>query len=292
MLKNMQPACMFMGSSVHKTIEWALKTHEKSKQLPPESNLIDYIQKLIIKSIEDSSLKRWKIHPKHHMNLLEHYYNASFGKDDADQLQEKAISCIKNWYISPLVQQVILSPRASWLGIEAMQTFTLEKDIEAIVVYDFYLNWSKSDKTNTMLIFDWKTGQENKKIEDQLFAYALAAKKLFSVSPEALILSPFYLNAGPSGYKKYGAGQEKTIDEAILQATQERIIASAKQMLSVHPQKNEQGIYPPPDPTLFPYPDDKRGCRRCQFQELCQASRFQEKSYEELRCLVSSLPLS
>ena len=84
------------------------------------------------------------------------------------------------------------------MGIESTQTFSLEEGVEAIVVYDFFLRWPKADGSKIMIIFDWKTGQESKKIEDQLFAYALAATTLFSVPSDGLIVSPFYLHAGPA----------------------------------------------------------------------------------------------
>ena len=91
---------------------------------------------------------------------------------------------------------------------------------------------------------------------------------------------------GPHGYKKYGAGQETAFDDSALAATRERIIESTRHMRSFHPAKNEQGLVPTPDPTLFSYPDDRRGCRRCPFQQLCVAADFQQKNLADLRSCV------
>ena len=129
------------------------------------------------------------------------------------------------------------------------------------------------------------------KIDAQLFAYALAATALFSVPLELLILSPFYLLEGPMGYRKYGAGQEKSLSQEELTATKARMVESARQMLALHPAPNSEGVVPPPDPCQFPYTEDRRGCRRCPYQQLCMAVDFQPKAYAELRERTSSLPI-
>jgi hypothetical protein len=240
------------------------------------------------KSIKESKEHLWKKGPKHHLNLLEHFYELPFGANEEAVLKEKAVTCITNWHSSPCIQNIALHKKSEWMGIEATQTFSVEDGVEAIVVYDFFLRWPRADGSKIMIIFDWKTGQESKKIEDQLVAYVLAATTLFSVPIESLIVSPFYLMAGPSGYKKYGAGQEISIGQEQLTQAKSRIVESAKQMLALHPKATEDGIVPTPDPTLFAYADDRRGCRRCPFQQLCSAADFQQKATAQLRELALS----
>jgi len=288
MLKNMQPACMFMGSAVHKTIEWCLKKIEKSKEPPPIDLLHEHITKGIETGIADSMTKRWKSRPKHHTNLLEHYYGLPFTQEDQQATLEKALRCITNWYTSPCFQKLALSPKATWLGIEVPLTFSLEEEVEAIVVYDFYLNWQQSSPTT--IIFDWKTGKSSPNVEAQLLAYALAASTLFDISYDSLILAPFYLSDGPQGYQKIGAGQEVPIDQKKIASIKEHIIIAAKEMLALHPEKNSDGIVSPPDPEPFAYTENRRSCQRCPFQELCQKTQYQPKSLQELRTLVSTSP--
>jgi hypothetical protein len=283
MLKNMQPACMFVGSVVHKTIEWCLKTYEATKRLPTLEEVRIHVQNGVKKGIQESSQKMWKNHPKHHTNLLEHYYNLPF---DSSPLEEKARSCVDNWYSSACLQKIALNKRAAWKGIESMQTFSLEEGVEAIVVYDFFLIWHARQDDSFMIIFDWKTGQESEKVETQLLAYAIAAKICFSVPLDKLILSPFYLSQGPQGYKKYGAKQEMPIDSTKIEELKKSIVSSAKAMLELHPRKNAEGIFPTPTSLQFPYTEDRRHCKKCSFQELCQATNYQEKEKEELGNLV------
>ncbi len=282
----MQPACVFMGSLVHKIIEEQLKAIQQSRQLPALDELIRRASVQFDRGLKESKEQLWKHHPKHHVNILEHFFGFAFGSGDETTLKEKAITCLTNWHASPCLNAIALHQKAEWMGIEANQTFSVEQGIEAIVVYDFFLRWPKADGSKIMIIFDWKTGQESKKTEDQLFAYALAAQTLFGESPESMILVPFYLCSGPAGYKKYGAGQKQALDAAQLTATRSRIIESTKKMLSLHPPPDAQGLVPPPDPSLFAYPEDRRGCRRCPFQELCAAADFQQKTLAELRTLI------
>jgi len=281
---------MFMGSAVHKTIEWCLKKIEKSKQAPPLETLYQHITKTIETGIEDSTSKRWKERPKHHTNLLEHYYSLPFSFEDQKAIQEKARLCISNWYSSPCLQKLALSPKATWLGIEVPLTFSLEEGIEAIVVYDFFLKWQQ--ETPITIIFDWKTGKRSPKIETQLLCYALAAATVFNTSYDALILSPFYLAEGPDGYEKIGAEQKSSIDLQKIAALKEKIIASAKDMLALHPEKDPCGIVPTPDPASFAYTENRGSCHRCPFQEMCQKVQYQDLSLQKLRETVSSFSLT
>ena len=282
MLKNIQPACMFLGSCVHKVIEEALESCSNTRRPPPEEQLIGKAHALLDKALNDSRSQKWKVHPKHHCNLFEHYYGRPFGEADEKAMREKIQLCLTNWLASPCVRNIAMDPRAEWLGIESNQTFTLEEGVEAIVVYDFFLRWPKADGSKKMLIFDWKTGQESQKIEAQLSAYALAATALFSIPLDSLILSPFYLIDGPTGYRKYGAGQEVALSQEQLLATKAKIVNSARSMLALHPPAANDGVVPTPDPCLFPYAEDRGRCRWCPYQQLCMTVDFQAKTQAEL----------
>jgi hypothetical protein len=284
MLKNMQPACMFLGSCVHKIIEETLKSCSETRRTPSAEQLMTKASAYLDRALDESKSQQWKTHPKHHCNLLEHYYGRPFGKEEEDSMRSKIHSCLTNWLASPCIEKIALDPRSKWLGIESNQTFPIEGGIEAIVVYDFFLHWTKADGTKMMLIFDWKTGQESQKIEAQLSAYALAATILFSAPLDSLIISPFYLLNGPKGYRKYGVGQEIPISQEQLSENKTRIIDSARAMLALHPSEAA-----PSDPCLFPYTEDRRGCRRCPYQQLCMAADFQPKAQAELREMASSL---
>lgn len=277
-LKNIQPLCVFTGSVVHKVIENSLKKFAANRIAPKKETLVDETRALFQKGLYESKEELWKKHPKKYAHIAEHHFAPLCDAAEEASQEEKAISCSTNWIESPCVQNLIFHPKARVLGTEASHTFALEKGVEAIVVYDFYLDWPKSDGSSVMIIFDWKTGKENQKIEDQLVAYALAAQTLFGRPLEDLILCPFYLAEGPNGYKKYGVNQPFVLKVEQLNEIKNRCIASAKEMLAFHPQEDNVC----PDPRLFSYTEDKRKCRRCCYQDVCQKVEYNNASFEEL----------
>ena len=283
-LKNIQPLCVFTGSVVHKVIENSLKKFVATRIAPTTPALVEETRALFEKGLFESKELLWKKHPKKYAHIAEHHIAPICDTTEETSQEEKAISCITNWIESPCVQNLIFHQKARPLGTEATLTFALEKGIEAIVVYDFYLDWPKADGSSVMIIFDWKTGKENQKIEDQLLAYALAAQTLFGRPANMLILCPFYLAEGPNGYKKYGINQPFPLEEEQLIATKNRCVASAKEMLKFHPEEANAC----PDPRLFPYTEDKRKCRRCCYQDVCQKAEYSNASIEDLGVLVQS----
>jgi hypothetical protein len=286
MLKNMQPAHTFVGTAVHKAIEWALQVARPTKNLPFMEEILQRAQGAFLQGIEDSKGQLWKKHPKHHVNLVEHYYGFPFAEQDHQMLLEKISRCIENWYESPCVKKGILDPRSEWLGIEDCHTFAIAPKLEAVVVFDLLFRWRRSDGSHALYVLDWKTGQESKKIEDQLSAYALAIHTVFHVPYEDVVALPFYLSISPNAYKKYGVGQEFDLSLDHLAEMQKKILNAARCMMELHPEKNPDGTVPLPEVQQFFYTEDRRICRTCPFQELCQAAQYRDVSAVELKQFV------
>ncbi len=292
MLKNMQPIVVYVGSVVHKTIEKVLGTMKTKamKELPPLDAIIKEGEKLFLKGVDESLKSAWKKHPKKHTNLLEHFYNTQISPTYIEESVAKVKTCLESWYTSPCVTNIILNPRAEWGEIERAMHFSVEDGVDAIVVFDFYLSWkrTKENSDSILMIFDWKTGQENQKIEDQLYAYALSAKKLLNASYSSMILVPFYLLEGPHGYRKVGTGQLDTIDEEKIVTIEKRIISSSREMLKLHETRlDDKGASLKPNPKYFPYTEQKGKCKRCPFLAMCEKANYEELSESELRQKVT-----
>ncbi|MGR3952240.1 MAG: PD-(D/E)XK nuclease family protein [Chlamydia sp.] len=293
MLKNMQSLPIFIGSAVHTVIETALKATQgcETKRLPEMSELLLNGENRIKKGIEESTQGAWKKHPKKHTHLLEHYYDFPLESHAIDAAIEKVRKCLENWYTSPCTQNITLSPRAVWKEIEKAMTFEVEKGISAIVVFDFSISWQRkeAEKKPLTVIFDWKTGQENQKIEDQMYAYAIGARRELGIPLESLLLVPFYLAQGPDSYKKIGAHQKDELHEERLIEVQKRIVSSSLEMISLHQvEKDISGASSRPDPTLFPYTTNESSCRKCPFREMCEKADFKQLSIAELRKKIVS----
>ncbi len=288
MLKNMQPIAIFIGSIVHSVIETVMKSiaGRSEKKLPELSAILAEGELRFKKGIHESTQGAWKKHPKKHAHLLEHYYHFPLSNDIIDNASKKVTTCLENWYSSPCVQNIALDSRAAWGDIEKAMTFEVQKGINAIVVFDFYLRWHKKNDQESpiIMIFDWKTGQESQKIEEQLYAYALAAQKELKASIDSMILVPFYLAEGPFGYKKIGTGQIETIQREKLQKIEEKIVASSQEMLKLHDVTiDSQGASTKPDPRLFSYTSDMSKCKKCPFRQVCEKASYASLDINELR---------
>ena len=272
-LKNMQPVPVFLGSLVHKVIENTLRTLMKSKKLPAFSLILEEGKFLLQRGLHESTQKAYLKNPKKHINLLEEYYGRKI--PPIDELERKVETCLFNWYHSPIVQSMVLHPMASFGDVEQLMTFTIAPEMECIVVFDLYLHWKRGTPDEKLIIFDWKTGGENSRIQKQMLSYALAATHMLQAPLDSLILCPFYLADSPHAYKKLGVGQEHSISEEEVRETQKNICTALSSMQALHKEN--------PDPKLFPYTSERKSCLNCPFQELCNKIDYQECTIDELK---------
>ena len=225
MLKQMQSIPTFIGSAVHETIEHFLKQElgKSQKKLFTADELIGHAHQRFDQGIDDAKSGRYKIAPKKHKNLIEYYFNEHPTDAQLLKAKEKISKCLQNWVSSPIVSMAFRD-NASWQSIEELSSFTLKNTYKVIVVVDFCVKWRA--KEDLILLFDWKTGAQSEKTEDQLYLYALFAKHVHKAPYEKQVLVPFYLYENT--YTKLGAGQEKTIDPTNIQRIEDMAYQSCK----------------------------------------------------------------
>ncbi len=262
-LKQMQNMPTYIGSTVHEAIEHFLKT----KKPFTLDAIVDYGKKSFLKGIEEAKTDKWKAAPKKHTNLFEYYYAQPPSPEVLSQAENKVVICLENWYSSPIVQQLAFHTDSRWLSIEELAFFQLAGKYKIIVVIDFAVMWK-----DLAVLFDWKTGQESEKTEEQLYLYALFANRVWSIPFDKIILSPFYV--AQNNYTKIGAGCSTPLDVTKITALEQTIESSCDKLSVLHTVQ---------DPREFAYTDERHRCERCPFKELCQGVEYQEKSREELR---------
>jgi hypothetical protein len=289
-LKQMQQLPMFVGSCVHETIEHFLKARKlSSKKEPLQLNeLIEFAESKFQKGLHDSKTEAWRAAPKKHRNLFEHYYSQEKDKDPfTEELvhtsREKISRCLNNWLESPIVKMAF-DQRASWISIEELSHFMLKERYKILVVIDFALKWKQPNGKDAYILFDWKTGQETDKTEEQLYSYALFANRVLGAPVENIILSPFYLVSNK--YCKIGYQQEREIEKERLEKLEVEIEKSCDAMASKLTTLIPDAEAPQPDPRLFPYTENRSLCPRCPFKEVCTKAGYQECSREELTALI------
>ena len=285
-LKNMQRLPLFLGSCVHETIEHFLKELMKGERKPLQLDaMITHALHLFTKGLESSQSGKWRESPKKYANLFEHYYQEPIDKTSLEEAKEKITTCITNWSTSAITK-MIFDPRAQWRSIEEMGTFQLANSYKIIVVVDFALQWKTADG-DVSILFDWKTGQKSQKTDEQLYCYALFAHKAWNVPYDKILLSPFYLFSNE--YTKIGYQQKETLSLSKLAEVEDSIVSSCHEMsqpladLPVFPGS------PPPDPTLFPYAENRWQCNGCSFKELCHKADYAPVDIDQMRELVKEL---
>lgn len=253
-LKQMQSIPTYVGSCVHETIEKFLK----AKQPFSLEALVADAKDAFYEGIEEAKSGKWKESPKKYTNLFEYHYGD--GVRDLKTPEEKVVACLENWYQSPVVQNLAFHPDSRWLSIEELAFFQLAGKYKIIVVIDFALMWR--DKA---ILFDWKTGEESEKTEEQLALYALFANRVWAVPFDKIVLSPFYV--AKNSYTKL------TVDEEKLKKVEESVVVSCDKLSVLHDT----------DIRDFAYTEDRTKCARCSFKEVCESVNYQNCSVDELR---------
>lgn len=256
-MKQMQNLPTFVGSCVHETLEHFLK---KKKPITLEP-LLSHAKKSFQKGLEEAESGKWKLAPKKHKNLFEFYYQQLPTTEAIELAKAKVETAITNWFESPIVQKLAFHPDSRWLSVEELASFQLE-GYKLIVVIDFALAWR-----DTIVLFDWKTGEESEKTNEQLYTYALYANKVWGTPFDKILLSPFYLTK--NSYAKLPVVQNPHKEE--------EIVKNCKTLSQFH------GI---DDPTKFAYTSEKRNCSRCPFLEICTKAEYKDLSKEALTQLI------
>lgn len=257
MLKQMHTLPTFLGSCVHKVIEDALKAQigRTVREKPNKDMLIEKGRQRFREGIAQAQGDGWRTNPKNVTNLVEFYYKQPPSDEAIQTAADKVALCIDHWLASPIADS-IFHPSSKWLSIEELGMFSIQ-DCNAIAVVDFAMRLPSS----LTVFFDWKTGEETEKTTEQLYSYAVYAKHALGISPESLLLTPFYLNSGK--YYKIGARQSTLIDPAKLAHTESSIISACATMASKHNAPAEE----------FPCTDKSESCQHCAFRELCKIDK-------------------
>ncbi|MCE5294130.1 MAG: PD-(D/E)XK nuclease family protein [Chlamydiales bacterium] len=266
-LKQMQNMATYVGSTAHEAIEHFLKT----KAPFTLEALVDHGKKAFLEGIEEAKTEKWKISPKKHSNLFEYYYNEPPTALQLEEGQNKVTLCLENWYNSPVVQKLAYHPDTRWLSIEELAFFQLAGKYKIVVVVDFALMWK-----DLAILFDWKTGEESDKTQEQLYLYALFANRVWNIPFDKIILSPFYLSKNK--YIKFGATTPEPLELTKIEALEKEIEASCDKLSVLHAVQ---------DPKEFAYTTERTRCNRCPFKELCQGVNYQECSRDELKLQIA-----
>lgn len=267
-LKQMQSLPTFIGSTVHETIEHFLKQSMQSKKSFELEALLAHGFKAFDEGIDEAKTEKWRISPKKHTNLFEFYYGPPLAQEQLDTAKEKVRLCLTNWHESKVMQSLAFHPDSRFRSIEELSSFQLAAKYKVIVVIDFCVMWK-----DMAVLFDWKTGGESEKTEEQLYCYALFANKVWNIPLEKIILTPYYL--AKNSYTKIKPAE----NASKLVALEEKIVDSCNKLSVLHDNADVQS---------FAYPENRVQCNTCAFKEVCQGVNFENVPRDELLAIAKA----
>lgn len=256
-LTKMQNLDTWAGDIIHKGIEETLLKVRARQPIDFASLTSEAISRLRA-GWTQSKNEAWRLDPKRCVNLFEHYYRREIPRERTDEIKQRVLQCLENFWRSPAFEFIQRVEPACWKGIEQFQEFKLQ-NFTITVKMDLALEYD-----GWLYIYDWKTGQPDDKDRLQQVCYALAAMKVWGYSIEQIKIVLAYL-------REDLLVEHQLRPEELIEA-QDRILESCYEMQAslTDPQANVASM------ENFPMTLERWRCQRCSFWEACYGSRRME----------------
>ena len=253
-LKNLKNRWAWKGETVHHVIEEALKSLRAGKPVKSEEAIAKLTQ-IMRQNYLASKAKKYMQEPKKSVGLYEHEYQKPIGDPVWKKIHDEAADCVQNFFSSPFYEELASEDKKNWLLIEDLEEFQFD-GAKIYVKLDFARR-----RGDTIEIFDWKTGKEEKEATIQIGAYAMYAMKKWNVPLQNIRAYLVYLtNLVP-------APKEHPLSPDLLKETEQAMTASIRGMreLLADIPKNV-----PKSREFFAYTENERFCSNCNFYKMCE----------------------
>lgn len=180
-LKKLTNLWICFGEVIHKEIRGIINICKKDKAKFMSATrfneiALNKLRNIIKESIQKYNTKDWDEYPNGTM-LQEYYYGDRISKEVGNELKERLINCINNFYVSKSFED-ILKP----------ETVIVENDEDVFnsIIYNDLKVYSKidllyKDYDGYYVIVDWKTGKYSESDKEQLLVYAWYIMEQYNV---------------------------------------------------------------------------------------------------------------
>jgi hypothetical protein len=201
---------------------------------------------------KNSKNQGWKTNAKS-INLFEHYYNQPMRDDQIQACKTKVLTCIRNFYNSPIKEKITKLKKDDWISLEDFQNFKMNDGSEVSLKID--LGFKHDGK---VYLIDFKTGKQNNAVIEQLTVYGMyCLKKGFAKKLSDIVIVPIYLMS--DNLIELGVTKQQILGQAEIINNESKILAKAHKHID-----NEE---------YFEMTDDVSKCKYCQFKEICPGSK-------------------
>lgn len=180
-LKKLSNLWMCFGDVVHREIKGIINICKKDKTkfmnaIRFNEITLNKLRNIIRESIQKYNTKEWDEYPKGIM-LQEYYYGDKISKQIGDELKERLIKCVNNFYVSKTFEEIL---KEETIIIENDEDIFSSINYEGLKVYS-KIDLLYKDYDGYYVIVDWKTGKISDGDKEQLLVYAWYVMEKYGV---------------------------------------------------------------------------------------------------------------
>ncbi|PWK08388.1 PD-(D/E)XK nuclease family protein [Tumebacillus permanentifrigoris] len=253
-LKQMANLYLIFGDALHQLADMYIRQWQAKGHLFSFTELYDKLRNLMNQAVlESKNVPQWAEAPKKRKMLVEMYYYQQLPKKIVESIKERMDTCLQNLLDSESLREITTDPRVEILEMEKLNTIYVRGE-KVYVKLDILYRIGER-----YIIADWKTGQEDDSIEEQLYLYAYYLTRELGVPLEQIEIRTEYLLPGTC--------KKTTVTAANIEQIEEKIVASTTEMKSYlqNPVQNQ-----PLSILDFQGAAHPRSCRFCNYRQLCE----------------------
>ncbi|MBL0388371.1 PD-(D/E)XK nuclease family protein [Tumebacillus sp. ITR2] len=253
-LKQMANLFLIFGDALHQVADMYIRQWQSKSHLFSYTELHTKVRNMMNQAVlESKNVEQWMEAPKKRKMLVEWYYYNQLPKRIVEMIKERMETCLTNLLDSESLQEITTDPRVEILEMEKLNTIYVRGEKVYVKLDVLYRIGDR------YIIADWKTGQEDDSIEEQLYLYAYYLHRELAVPLEQIEIRTEYLLPGEC--------KKTYVTQANLEQVEEKIISSTTEMKSYlqDPVQNQ-----PLARLDFEGAASSRSCMYCNYRQLCE----------------------
>jgi len=256
-LKQMTNLFLHFGDAVHQVADMHVRQWMSKGRRFTYEELQERVRNMMNQAVlESRDVPQWWEAPKKRKMFVEQYYNGQLPKQLVGIIKERMTVCLNNLLTSQSLHDMTHDPTVEILEMEQLNTVLIGGN-KVYVKLDVLYRCRENEEPRYVIV-DWKTGQEDASIDDQLCLYAYYLNRHLGIPLEQIEIRTEYLLTGEC--------KRTFVIEEQLAEVEQRILASVREMKGVlaDPLTNE----PLPEAS-FGGPQDEKSCRFCNYRQVC-----------------------
>jgi len=242
---------MWAGKTVHDCIENVIRTIKNRHKSINVNQTISRTLNKMRREFSSSKNKNYLTNPKT-CALFEHEYDLEIPDTEWKFNADNVVECLNQFFNSDVYKEILELSGNQWIEIDDFSYFHLN-NTKIFAALDFAFR-----KDNEIIIYDWKTGNENpEKDKLQLACYGLFAVQKWDIDPENVKLIDFYLSTGKQNEFCLGDLDLDQIENYIFTSIDEMEKLLEDPIGNIAKEEN------------FPFTENKDICNYCNYKKIC-----------------------